>query len=258
MKDLKVIESGLVPVYEDKNARTVVNARALYEFLGSERQFANWIRDRIEKYGFVDGEDYASFNEIVKRESGGGTTRTEYLLTIDTGKELAMVENNEKGRQVRKYFIECEKRAKGMANATASRDEIALKRADAMLNNSRIRIAKFIRETVKDIWEYLSPEARQAYSAHVVETVAGQPGLIPLPVVEKTWTASELGQEFGVSANKIGRIANANGLKTAEFGIEVLDKAKGHDKQVPSFRYNRKGKDQLEILLRGIGTDTVQ
>ena len=35
---------------------------------------------------------------------------TEYYLTIDTSKELCMIENNEKGRMIRKYFIEVEKR----------------------------------------------------------------------------------------------------------------------------------------------------
>jgi prophage antirepressor-like protein len=127
--------------------------------------------------------------------------------------------------------------------------DVQRRRADAMLNNSRLRIAKFVRETVKDVWDYLSPEAKPAYSVYVTETATGQPGLIPLPVIEKTYTATELGSEFGITSNMLGRIANKYGLKTSEYGIEVLDKAKGHDKQVPSFRYNERGREKLAHII---------
>ena len=95
---LTVVNSGLVPIYENDDRERMVNARDLHGFLESGWRFADWIKERIEKYGFIDDEDYTSFQEILKRESGGGTTRTEYLLTLDTAKEIAMVENNEKGR----------------------------------------------------------------------------------------------------------------------------------------------------------------
>lgn len=52
------------------------------------------------------------------------------------------------------------------------------------------------------------------------------------------------------------RIANEHGIKTPEYGIEVLDKAKGHDKQVPTFRYNENGKEKLRVLL--MGSEAVQ
>ena len=55
--------------------------------------------------------DYSSFDNIVKRENGA-TVRKEYALSIDMAKELSMAENNDKGRQARKYFIECEKIAR--------------------------------------------------------------------------------------------------------------------------------------------------
>ena len=53
MKGLKVVESGLVPVYEDKQARNVINARELHEFLEVGRDFSTWVKERIEKYGFM-------------------------------------------------------------------------------------------------------------------------------------------------------------------------------------------------------------
>ncbi|WP_233402603.1 antA/AntB antirepressor family protein [Marinomonas transparens] len=34
----------------------------------------------------------------------------EYFVTLDMAKELAMVERNEKGKQARRHFIDCEKR----------------------------------------------------------------------------------------------------------------------------------------------------
>ena len=96
---------------EEKDGRKAVNARELHQFLGNKREFATWIKQRIEQYGFVENQDYSSFDNIVKRDNGA-TVRKEYALSIDMAKELSMVENNEKGRIVRKYFIACEEKLK--------------------------------------------------------------------------------------------------------------------------------------------------
>ncbi|MED0724034.1 antA/AntB antirepressor family protein, partial [Aneurinibacillus aneurinilyticus] len=112
MSNLRVIASELVPVYADEQGNNLVNARELHEFLQVETRFNDWIERRIEKYGFVDGEDFHSFLS----KSNGGRPSVEYILAIDTAKEISMVENNERGRQVRKYFIEMERRAKEVRN----------------------------------------------------------------------------------------------------------------------------------------------
>jgi len=86
-----------------------IDARELHEklFDGQEHftRFNDWINNRIKDYGFVEGQDF--YSEFSK--STGGRRAVEYHLTIDMGKELAMLENNEKGRIVRKYFIAVEK-----------------------------------------------------------------------------------------------------------------------------------------------------
>ncbi len=85
-----------------------VNARGLHEFLGAKKDFSNWMKDRIGKYGFEEGKD---FSPILAKTSNGRPMK-EYYITIDMAKELAMVENNEQGRRARQYFIEVEKRFK--------------------------------------------------------------------------------------------------------------------------------------------------
>ena len=79
------------------------NARDLWEFVESKQDFSTWIKGRIEKYGFVEGEDF-TVHKFVDSGSRGQQT-IDYHLTIETGKELAMVENNVKGRQVRRYSL---------------------------------------------------------------------------------------------------------------------------------------------------------
>jgi len=82
-----------------------VNARGLHVLLGSKREFANWIKNRLEQNScFEDDLDYSSFDEVVKRETGA-TTKKEYVLTIEMAKELAMLENNPIGRAIRRHFI---------------------------------------------------------------------------------------------------------------------------------------------------------
>ena len=105
--------SPLIPVFNGTIANEttlLVNARDLHTFLGVGKRFASWITERIAEYGFVENQDYMIASQIREAKGRGGYNRKEYHLTLDTAKELAMVERNEKGRQIRRYFIECEKK----------------------------------------------------------------------------------------------------------------------------------------------------
>lgn len=97
----------------ENNGKKAVNARDLHEFLESKKDFSSWIKDRIERYDFVENEDYVVLLPKVGEQTGrGGHNKIEYALSMDAAKELSMVEGNEKGKQARRYFIECEKTLK--------------------------------------------------------------------------------------------------------------------------------------------------
>lgn len=115
---------------ETTNEGSVVSARELHQFLESKQKFADWIKNRIEKYDFEENKDYhklyfdvegksliISDPKIRKTDNQEVTKahKIDYVITLDMAKELSMIENNEKGRQARKYFIECEKKLKEVA-----------------------------------------------------------------------------------------------------------------------------------------------
>ncbi|EAI7983355.1 phage antirepressor Ant [Campylobacter coli] len=85
------------------------NVKFLFYFLEIDTKFADWINRRINHYDFIENQDY-----IIELVYTKGRPRKEYYVTLDMAKELCMVENNEKGRQARRYFIECEKRLKNL------------------------------------------------------------------------------------------------------------------------------------------------
>lgn len=103
-----------------------VNARDLHAFLEVGKMFAHWIKDRIEQYGFVEHHDYVVFAETGNNPSGGRPAK-EYAISLDMAKELAMVERNEKGKQARMYFIECERRAKASDPMAALNDPATMR-----------------------------------------------------------------------------------------------------------------------------------
>ncbi|EFB9241724.1 phage antirepressor Ant, partial [Escherichia coli] len=119
--------SQLIPVFNGTIANEItllVNARDLHTFLGVGKRFASWITERIAEYGFVENQDYILVSPNREIKGRGGDRRSkDYHLTLDTAKELAMVERNEKGRQIRRYFIECEKKLRSMQPAQQFTDE---------------------------------------------------------------------------------------------------------------------------------------
>ena len=115
---LKVIEGEIVPIYENEKQERLINARELfYALRGKETKtkFIDWIKDRLIKYMFVENEDFIGFS-LKNEKPNGGRPIKEYYLTMDTSKEICMIENNEIGRKIRKYFIEVEKRYKSIVN----------------------------------------------------------------------------------------------------------------------------------------------
>ena len=111
-------------------------------------------------------------------------------------------------------------------------------RAEAMLLNAKNRTFQTIMSAVQD--KNLSPIAIQVFGLKGLESVFGVDVGNYLPQIEKTYTATEIGEMFGISANKVGSLANKNGMKTEEYGIVVMDKSKYSKKEVSSFRYNEK------------------
>ena len=99
----------LIPLHSqtiDGNAVETVNAKELHEFLEVRSKFADWIKNRISEYDFTVNQDFTTVSKNL--ENGGRSI--DYYITLDMAKELAMVERNEKGKQARQYFIECERK----------------------------------------------------------------------------------------------------------------------------------------------------
>lgn len=104
-------QHDLLPLVVQEN-NVLVDAQALYRQLNVGSIYQNWIKRRIEEFSFEKGKDYFPNLEIVK---GSKKPVTKFLLTLDMAKELAMLERNETGRQIRRYFIAKEKELRGIS-----------------------------------------------------------------------------------------------------------------------------------------------
>ncbi|MGC3819327.1 antA/AntB antirepressor family protein [Acinetobacter sp. G11] len=84
-----------------------VNARDLHKMLEVKAEFSHWIKRRISQCKFEENFDYIVF---VKKDENlkGGRPTTEYFISVDMTKHLGMMERNEKGHEIRKYYIEQE------------------------------------------------------------------------------------------------------------------------------------------------------
>lgn len=150
MKDF----NNLVPVKETTikgKLQQIVSAKALHSCLKVGNDFSTWIKGRIKEYDLIKGDDFLVFDSLEFRNQstnneqitewttkrGGDRRSIDYILTIRTAKELAIVENNEHGRAIRKYFIRCEEHLKSIAPAIQKKELKRLKARNEAENYSR-------------------------------------------------------------------------------------------------------------------------
>ena len=95
----------------------------------SKQDFSHWVKNRVEQCDLVENEDYGVFDKFIEN-SQGGRPRKEYWATLDAAKEIALMEGTAKGKEMRRYFIEAEKRWRATLVAPALPD---LQDPDVML-----------------------------------------------------------------------------------------------------------------------------
>ena len=110
----------LIKITTNDKGQQLVSARELHEFLEVTERFSSWF-ERYCKYGFEENIDYTGckvFNTLARQEL------QDYAMTIEMAKEFSMLQRTEKGKEARKYFIECEKIVKGETNTNKYISEV--------------------------------------------------------------------------------------------------------------------------------------
>ena len=114
MEELKMLENELVPVYATSTGEKVVYGTELHAVLQSKTAYKDWSDRRFLDIDAMEGEDYEVLLKNERNPKGGRPSK-EHIIKLDIAKEMAMLERNAKGKQVRRYFIEVEKRYKEQA-----------------------------------------------------------------------------------------------------------------------------------------------
>lgn len=186
----------------------------------------------------LDGETYESF------------------VGLKNGADIDVIEMSVK-QALRVAARESKAVRKSLVDKLEAMQEAHLKKGKSASGLVEFRQARALKLTVDavtnlfDLMPNLAPEAKQTAAASIINPIVGF-NAIPLPVIEEHfYTAAEAGQQIGCTANKIGRVANANNLKTEQYGKFFLDKSKHSDKQVEAFRYNAEGIKALRHLING-------
>lgn len=119
---------------------------------------------------------------------------------------------------------------------TGSVPDVQLRKLEVQEQNAKNRMAQLLLKMTNV--ETLSQAYKSILVAKAAEVLTGVP-VLPLPESEqKMYSAGEIGEMFGISAQKVGKLANLHGMKTDEYGAWYRDKSPYSSKEVDSFRYN--------------------
>lgn len=182
-------------------------------------------------------------DEIEKLEAGGIDGASKFGLssyTTEQNKEMPCFILTKEGvlqLAARYDAVVRAKLIKMVLNKLPHEQIVSAKTSDieARLNNSLARKANVLLKIAGN--PKISETYRQVLQSHASAIITGQ-AILPLPEAgEKTYSAEEIGKKLGISANMVGRIANANNLKTSEYAKLFHDKSRHSSKEVETFKY---------------------
>lgn len=196
-------------------------------------------RDAIAKH--VDDDDR---NTVAIRDGKGNPNQT---IINESGLYALIIGSKLPTAKKFKRWVTSEVLPSIRKTGSYTVDPLQKQRLEIDLNNSRANVAALWLE----IGNLATPEYKQVCSSYASSVLAGGKEVIPLPEckIDRYYSAAEIAAALGITANRVGKIANQNGLKTAEYGKWFFDKSPYSNKEVQTFRYTRKAVDAIRKLI---------
>ena len=194
----------LIKITTNEDGVQCVSARELYEGLKVKRDFTTWIKGRISKYDFIENENYMVFTKTGENPLGG-RPQQDYIITVDMAKELCMVENNDLGRQFRRYFIECERKLKSQVPQLTKKQQLQL----SILNGDDLEkissLAQYetliIGEATKPLLDKIEEDKPKVdYYEQMLITVGCR-------------TVTDIAKDYGLNVQKLNQILHEQGVQ---------------------------------------------
>lgn len=198
MEDLRVIESELVPVYVTSTGEKVVYGTELYECLGSKQEYSNWVKNRLKECDAVENTDFT----IILSKSTGGRPKQEYIIKLATAKEMAMLERNEKGKQVRRYFIQVEEKYKEGKTQRKISQNTENRRPPLPAVNNAVKILTGLTEKAGCDGKIQLLTAKSFYENN------GYPVLLEIGADKKYWDTVHIARQVGIYTKSSGKPAD--------------------------------------------------
>ena len=219
------------------DGQIVVESRKIAEHFGKEHK--NVMQSVRE---ILAAEKSATKFYLETTYENRGKEYPEYLMNRDGFSLLVMGFTGKKALEWKIKYIQAfnameeELRNQSKTNALPKeRSEFKEQELKARMLNARVRESN---QYLKIAAQIDIPEYRYILQAKSAEALNGGVPVLPLQEVErKTYSATEIGAMFGVSANKIGKLANQHNLKTPEYGKLFYSKSEHSVKEVETWRY---------------------
>lgn len=190
----------LINITLNENHEPVVSARDLHKGLEISKRFSAWF-DQNSKL-FIENEEFTSVPKGTPVTGGNGNIQylDDYALTLDMAKQLAMMSRTDKGKEVRKYFIQVEKDFNSPEKIMAR----ALLMADKKITNLTMQN------------NHLQLELKEAQKqARYLDLIIESKGALRV---------SQIAQDYGMTANKLNKVLYELGVQHKVNGQWILYK----------------------------------
>lgn len=187
----------LINVTLNENHEPVVSGRQLHETLGVKTRYNDWF-NRMTEFGFTENEDYFAITQKRVTAQGNATNQTDHVIKLDMAKEIAMIQRTDKGKEVRKYFIQVEK--------DFNSPEKIMARA-LLMADKKIKLLESQNENL--LIELEEANKNADYLDLILQT-------------KDSLTITQIAQDYGISARKMNQLLKQERIQRIVNGQWVL------------------------------------